>query len=91
MVSNGNDLTKLTSCSLVVLGQIFLSLGNTQVSDVSLSCVWLLVAMTTAGLIFIHVHVVMLIIMVTLCENTITIILCWLPSNCFQCNWHQFV
>ena len=30
-ISNNNDLNKLTVCSLVILGQIFLSLGNTKV------------------------------------------------------------
>lgn len=29
-ISNNNDLNKLTVCSLVILGQIFLSLGNTK-------------------------------------------------------------
>ena len=30
-VANSSDLNKLTSCSLLLLGQIFLALGNTKV------------------------------------------------------------
>ena len=32
VTSNSGDLNKLTACSLILLGQIFLSLGNTKVS-----------------------------------------------------------
>jgi len=31
-MANAEDLNRLTSCSLVLLGHIFLSLGNSQVS-----------------------------------------------------------
>lgn len=37
-VANSNDLNKLTSCSLLLLGQIFLALGNTKVALPSPSC-----------------------------------------------------
>ena len=43
MVSNSNDLIKLTVCALVVLGQIFLSLGNTKVRPFCLPLVGLAV------------------------------------------------
>lgn len=32
LLANKHDLGKLTSCALVILGQIFLSLGNAKVS-----------------------------------------------------------
>ena len=32
VMSNKCDLNKLTACSLILLGQIFLSVGNTKVS-----------------------------------------------------------
>ena len=32
-IANGSDLNKLTSCSLLLLGQIFMALGNNKVSS----------------------------------------------------------
>lgn len=36
VLSNSTDLNKLTACALILLGQIFLSLGNTKVSPVDM-------------------------------------------------------
>ncbi len=35
LLANKHDLGKLTSCSLIILGQIFMALGNVKVGELA--------------------------------------------------------